>query len=90
MNTSLFSIISIGYFNVDDRICTVFLFNIEGNIPHFHIWDTKTSGTEFHTTIRIELPEYLHKGDELDEKNETQTDGVFEVKTKESKIYNNL
>lgn len=68
MNTSLFNIISIGYFNVDDRIYTVFLFNIEGNIPHFHIWDTKTSGTKFHTTIKIELPEYLHKGDELDEK----------------------
>lgn len=71
MNTSLFSIISIGYFNVDDRIYTVFLYNIEGNIPHFHIWDTKTSGTKFHTNIKIETPEYYRPcgmEDELDKK----------------------
>ena len=31
-----------------------------GEIPHFHIWDSNTRGDKFHTCIKIEKPEYFH------------------------------
>ena len=34
--------------------------NDGGYIPHFHIWDSSTRGSEFHTCIRYDCPEYFH------------------------------
>lgn len=34
--------------------------NDNGNIPHFHIVDSGTLGSQFHTCVQIEKPEYFH------------------------------
>ena len=44
------------YDNVDVIVFT----NDPGYIPHFHIRDSNTNGTLFHTCIRIDSPEYFH------------------------------
>lgn len=43
----------------------VFVNGSEGNIPHMHIWDDKTNGSEFHTCVCLKTIEYFyHSGKE--------------------------
>ena len=50
---------------MDNKFVIVVWTNDPGNIPHFHIMDKATRGNEFHTCVKIELPEYFeHTGKE--------------------------
>lgn len=41
----------------------VYVHSNEGMIPHFHVWDTSTSGNEFHTCIYFKEAKYFeHHG----------------------------
>lgn len=50
---------------MDNKFVIVVWTNDHGNIPHFHIMDKATRGSEFHTCVKIESPEYFeHTGKE--------------------------
>ena len=43
-----------------DNYDVVVFTNDSGKIPHFHYFDDNTRGSEFHTCIRLDKPEYFH------------------------------
>lgn len=45
---------------LDNKYVIVVWTNDPGNIPHFHIMDKVTRGSNFHTCIKIESAEYFH------------------------------
>lgn len=62
---------------IDDEYDVVIWPKDNGDTPHFHIWDSNTRGSKFHTCIKIEKPEYFHH---------TGKEGVLNTKMKKELI----
>ena len=45
---------------IDDEYDVVIWPKDNGDVPHFHIWDSNTRGSIFHTCVKIERAEYFH------------------------------
>lgn len=67
----IFEMASVGYFSIMKNNKSkaskfkVFVNGKEGNIPHMHIWDDDTDGSQFHTCVCLSSIEYfLYTGKE--------------------------
>lgn len=59
--------------------CIVFVrSNDAGKIPHFHVMDANTMGSQFHTCIRIDKPEYFHHEGKIDTFNSKEKKELIE------------
>ena len=66
--------------------------NDGGYIPHFHIWDSSTRGSEFHTCIRYDCPEYFHhsgKEDTLNSREKKSLDAFFKEPSRNKRFSTN-
>jgi hypothetical protein len=54
----LMEMASIG--DIDNKLIIIIRSNDPENIPHFHICDKTTLGSNFHTCVKIENAEYFH------------------------------
>ena len=66
--------------------------NDGGYIPHFHIWDASTKGSEFHTCIRYDCPEYFHhngKEDTLNSREKKLLDAFFKAPSRNKRFGTN-
>lgn len=71
--------------NYDDFEIIVFS-NEGGNIPHFHIRDVNTNGSNFHTCVRLDKPEYFHHTGKEDILNSKQKKELVRFLESNSKV----
>ena len=63
---------------MDNKFVIVVWTNDPGNIPHFHIMDKATRGSEFHTCVKIESPEYFEHTGKEDKLNSKQRKALID------------
>ena len=63
---------------MDNKFVIVVWTNDPGNIPHFHIIDKATRGSEFHTCVKIESPEYFEHTGKEDKLNSKQRKALID------------